>query len=131
MNRCLFSSGLILNFTSKIDFMQWNPINDSNQIEAIKAASFTKPQLILKHSTTCSISKMALARLERADTPNNIDFHYLDLLNYRNISKEIAENFDVCHESPQVLLIKNGNCVYDESHGGIQMEEIEEQAIQA
>jgi len=35
----------------------------------------------------------------------------------------------VSHESPQVLLIKNGNCVYDESHGGIQMEEIEEQAL--
>ena len=67
-----------------LDLMQWNPIIDSKQIEAIKAASFTKPQLILKHSTTCSISKMALARLERADTPNNIDFHYLDLLNYRN-----------------------------------------------
>lgn len=114
-----------------LDLMQWNPIIDSKQIEAIKAASFTKPQLILKHSTTCSISKMALARLERADTSNNIDFHYLDLLNYRNISKEIAEGFDVSHESPQVLLIKNGHCVYDESHGGIQMEEIEEQAVQA
>ena len=116
---------------SNLEFMQWNPINDSQQIEAIKAASFTKPQLILKHSTTCSISKMALARLERAVTPTQIDFHYLDLLNFRNISKEIAESFDVSHESPQVLLIKNGNCVYDESHGGIQMEEIEEQAIQA
>jgi len=116
---------------SNLEFMQWNHILDSNQIEAIKAASFTQPQLILKHSTTCSISKMALARLERSDTPNNIDFHYLDLLNHRNISKEIAESFDVAHESPQVLLIKNGLCVYDESHGGIQMEEIEEQALQA
>jgi len=114
-----------------LDLMQWNPIVDSKQLIEIKAASFTKPQLILKHSTTCSISKMALARLERSDTPNNVDFHYLDLLNYRNISKEIAESFDVSHESPQVLLIKNGHCVYDESHGGIQMEEIEEQALQA
>jgi bacillithiol system protein YtxJ len=111
--------------------MQWNPIVNNNQIENIKAASFNKPQLILKHSTTCSISKMALARLERAETPTQIDFHYLDLLNFRNISKEIAESFHVSHESPQVLLIKNGHCVYDESHGGIQMEEIEEQALQA
>jgi bacillithiol system protein YtxJ len=111
--------------------MQWNHIVDGNQIETLKAASFTKPQLILKHSTTCSISKMALARLERAETPSQIDFHILDLLNYRNISKEIAESFDVSHESPQVLLIKNGRCVYDESHGGIQMQEIEEQALQA
>ncbi len=114
-----------------LDLMQWNPIIDNKQLIEIRAASFTKPQLILKHSTTCSISKMALARLERADTPSQINFHYLDLLNYRNISKEIAESFDVSHESPQVLLIKNGHCVYDESHGGIQMEEIEEQVLQA
>ncbi len=114
----------------KLDFMQWNQIVNNQQLEDIKTASFMSPQVILKHSTTCSISKMALARLERSATPDNIQFHYLDLLNYRNISKEIAEKFDVAHESPQILLIKNGNCVYDESHGGIQMEEIVEQALQ-
>lgn len=109
--------------------MQWIPITESKQIEQIKESSFTRPQLILKHSTTCSISKMALARLERSEIPKDIDFYYLDLLNFRNISKEIAESFNVYHESPQVLLIKNGKCIYDESHGGIQMEEIQEQAF--
>ncbi len=108
--------------------MQWNPITTIEQLDAISAASFTKPQIILKHSTTCSISKMALARLERSTTPADIDFNFLDLLNYRSISQAIAEKFDVMHESPQILLIKNGACVYDESHGGIQMEEIAEQA---
>ena len=108
--------------------MQWNPITNIDQLEAIAAASFQQPQLILKHSTTCSISKMALARLERSTTPENINFHFLDLLNYRPISQAIAEKFKVYHESPQILLIKNGECTFDESHGGIQMEEIEEHA---
>ena len=108
--------------------MQWNPITNIDQLEAIAAASFQQPQLILKHSTTCSISKMALARLERSATPENINFHFLDLLNYRPISQAIAEKFKVFHESPQILLIKNGECTFDESHGGIQMGEIEEQA---
>jgi bacillithiol system protein YtxJ len=72
---------------------------------------------------------MALARLERSVTPSHLDFHYLDLLKYRNISQFLAEKFQVYHESPQVLLIRNGECIYDESHGGIQMEEIEEQAL--
>jgi bacillithiol system protein YtxJ len=108
--------------------MQWNNITTLEQIDTIITASFNTPQLILKHSTTCSISKMALARLERSITPPHLDFHYLDLLNYRNISQVLAEKFHVYHESPQVLLIKNGTCVYDESHGGIQMEEIQEQA---
>jgi bacillithiol system protein YtxJ len=71
---------------------------------------------------------MSLARLERSEAPTSIQFYYLDLLNYRAISNAIAEKFSVYHESPQILLIKNGECYYDESHGGIQMEEIVEQA---
>jgi bacillithiol system protein YtxJ len=98
------------------------------QIEHIKNESFLKPQLIFKHSTTCSISNMAYSRFERAEAPETIDFYYLDLLNHRNISAAVAEAFQVHHESPQVLLIKNGECIYDESHYGIMMDEIIEQA---
>ena len=108
--------------------MNWIPLTDQNQLETIKDQSFTTPQVIFKHSTTCSISKMSLARLERSEAPTSIQFYYLDLLNYRAISNAIAEKFSVYHESPQILLIKNGECNYDESHGGIQMEEIVEQA---
>ena len=108
--------------------MNWIPLTDLNQLETIQDLSFTTPQVIFKHSTTCSISKMSLARLERSDAPTSIQFYYLDLLNYRAISNAIAEKFSVYHESPQILLIKNGECNYDESHGGIQMEEIVEQA---
>ena len=110
--------------------MNWLPLNTENQIELIRQASFSKPQVIFKHSTTCSISKMALSRFEREEAPENIDFYYLDLLNYRPISAAIAESFKVHHESPQVLLIKNGECIYDESHYGIMMDELVEQAAQ-
>jgi bacillithiol system protein YtxJ len=108
--------------------MNWIPLTTDNQIELIRAASFAKPQLIFKHSTTCSISKMAFSRFERAEAPDSIDFYYLDLLSYRQISTAIAEDFQVHHESPQILLIKNGECIYDESHYGIMMDEVIEQA---
>lgn len=104
--------------------MNWQPINTIDQLEQIKSASFTKPQVIFKHSTTCSISRMALDRFERDNAPENVDFHYLDLLNYRSISNAIAEFFQVHHESPQVILVKNGECIYDESHYGIMMDEL-------
>ena len=68
--------------------MNWHPINTIEQLEQIKAASYTTPQVIFKHSTTCSISRMALDRFERAEVPENVDFHYLDLLNFRAISNE-------------------------------------------
>ncbi len=104
--------------------MNWHPKNSIDPLEPIKAASFNRPQVIFKHSTTCSISRMALDRFERASAPENVDFYYLDLLKYRQISTAIADFFQVHHESPQVILIKDGECVYDESHYGIMMDEL-------
>ena len=72
---------------------------------------------------------LALNRLEREDAPDNTTFYYLDLIKHRDISNSIADKFNVYHESPQILIIKNGECVYDESHQGINMSEIAEQVV--
>jgi bacillithiol system protein YtxJ len=106
--------------------MNWIEITNEAQLSEVKTLSNAKPQLIFKHSTRCPISSMAKIRLERGTSPEGIDFYYLDLIKYRDISQKIADEFDVSHQSPQVLLIKNGECVYDESHGGITMDEIVE-----
>lgn len=107
--------------------MNWIDIHHEDQLEAIKELSKNKPQVIFKHSTSCSISSVAKSRLERSVIPADVDFHYLDLKKYRNISARIAEDFSVFHESPQILLIKDGACIYDESHAGITMDDITEQ----
>lgn len=111
--------------------MNWINITSVAQLEEVKDRSKTKPQLVFKHSTRCSISSMTKSRLERSKQPDNIDFCYLDLINFRNLSNQISEDFSVSHESPQVLLISNGKCIYDESHTAIRMEEIIEQAEKA
>jgi bacillithiol system protein YtxJ len=108
--------------------MNWIPLTTESQLAEIKEASVEKPVVIFKHSTRCSISAVAKSRLERAHEPENISFYYLDLLSFRNLSNKIADEFSVEHESPQVLMIRNGECVYDESHGGIRMEELEAHA---
>ena len=108
--------------------MDWISLTSSSQLADIIEKSKHQPQLIFKHSTRCSISSMAKNRLERTTPPENIDFYYLDLISYRELSTKIAEDFDVFHESPQVILIKNGECSYDESHSGINMDDIIEQA---
>ncbi|WP_439505666.1 bacillithiol system redox-active protein YtxJ [Sediminibacterium sp.] len=107
--------------------MNWISLTDINQLDSIIQASFDTPQVIFKHSTRCSISSMALNRLERETAPTNTVFYYLDLIKHRDISNAIAEKFDVYHESPQVLVINKGECIYDESHQGITMNEIAEQ----
>lgn len=108
--------------------MNWIPLTSEEQIVSIKNASFSRPQVIFKHSTRCSTSSMVLNRLDRSDAPAAIDFYFLDLLSYRSVSSHIAELFSVHHESPQVLVIKNGECIYDESHMAISIDDITEQA---
>jgi bacillithiol system protein YtxJ len=107
--------------------MDWIHLTSEDQIEEIRNTSRIKPQVIFKHSIRCGISSMALSRLERTYTPMNADFYLLDIISYRSISNRIAAAFDVHHESPQVLVIYNEKCVYDESHSGINIDEIEEQ----
>lgn len=108
--------------------MNWIPLTKEEQLINIKQKSATVPQVIFKHSTRCSVSSMVLNRLQRSEIPGSIEFYFLDLLSYRNISSKIAEEFNISHESPQVLLIRNGECVYEESHMGINMHELTEQA---
>lgn len=107
--------------------MNWIQLTSEEQLEEIKEKSKDKTQVIFKHSTRCSVSSMAKNRLERKEFPGEADFYYLDLIANRTISSRVASDFNVYHESPQVLVIKDGKCVYDESHSGISMEEIKHQ----
>lgn len=107
--------------------MNWIDLKSEDQLNKIVEESKFRPQVIFKHSTRCSISSMAKGRLERSRAPENADFYYLDLIAHRNVSSKISSAFNVFHESPQVLVIRNGECTYDESHGSISMEEIADQ----
>ncbi len=107
--------------------MNWHNITEEHQLEEIKQESYNQPVMILKHSTTCSISATALSRLERAwkeESTKDLKPYYLDLLKLRPISNKIAQEFGVEHESPQILIIKNGQSVYDASHFDIRFDEI-------
>ena len=106
--------------------MNWNTIQSQKQIDDAVTASHDRYQVLFKHSTTCPISSMAKMRLESQWDLDNVDAHYLDLLSYRSISNYIAEVLSVHHESPQVILLKNGEVIYDASHLDISVEEIKE-----
>ena len=110
--------------------MSWITLETETQLTEIRERSSDRPQVIFKHSTRCSTSQLVKSRLERSQLPPAIDFYYLDLIRYRPVSNKIAETFRVHHESPQILVIRNGECVYDESHLGITMDDILEQVSQ-
>ncbi len=108
--------------------MEWIQLSTNDQLEQIINLSNEKPQVIFKHSTRCSISAVAWKRVQKNHEKTEVNFYFLDLIAYRSLSNKIAEIFNVYHESPQVLVIKNGQCVFDESHLSISLDEILEQA---
>lgn len=111
--------------------MNWNKLTSEEQIDQLITESAEKPVLLFKHSTSCSISSMALDRLLRnwkTEDSEKITPYYLDLIAFRSLSNLIAERFGIPHESPQVLLIEKGKVTYQESHYGITYAEIMKQS---
>ena len=101
--------------------LPWIPLNELQQLDHIEKKSNSKTQVIFKYSTRCGISRMVMNQfIEAYDlTEKDIDLYYLDLLSYRQVSDEVAYKFQVIHESPQILVIKNGVTVTNASHGGV------------
>lgn len=101
--------------------LPWLPLTTEAQLETIEDRSKTKTQVVFKHSTRCGISSMVMNQfVANYDlTAEDLDLYYLDLLNYRSVSNEVGYKFQVLHESPQLLVIKNGVVVAHESHGAI------------
>jgi len=103
--------------------MNWIPLESAEQVDEIKKQEGYS--IIFKHSTRCAVSLMAKRRLEMDDEqlPEDLHCYFLDLIKYRDVSNYIAQGFQVHHESPQLLVIKNGECILDQSHSSISLEE--------
>ncbi len=107
---------------SKID---WKLLINLIQLDEMVTLSHEKPVLIFKHSTRCGISRMALKQFENEfDLQEGIATYFLDLLNHRDVSNEIASRFSVVHQSPQILIIKGGNAVYHASQSDIEAQNL-------
>lgn len=105
----------------------WETLDSEAGLETAIAKSSEKPVFLFKHSTTCGISLGAKTRLEEWKLdPEQVSFYYLDLLTYRPISNKIAEVLSVVHQSPQVILLKDGKAVWTTTHHAISAEAVKE-----
>ena len=107
--------------------INWEHLENENQLLHVLEKSSEKIQLIFKYSSTCSLSNMIFNRFENdleSDAMNNINPVFLDILSYRGISNKIESTLEIRHESPQILVVKNGKCIYDCSHMKINFTEI-------
>lgn len=101
--------------------LPWIALTNTEQLSEIKEKSKTKLQVVFKHSTRCGISSMVMRQFVNAYalSADDLDLYYLDLLSYRAVSDEVGYTFQVMHESPQLLIIKNGITELHASHGAI------------
>ena len=113
--------------TSKED-LAFFTLDKMEQFDEIDEISQTKPVVLFKHSTRCSISRMALKQFDAEFNypEEKIDWYLLDLLNHRDLSNEIASRYNVVHQSPQIVVIRNGKAVFNESHGSISAEDLKQ-----
>ncbi|TVZ54944.1 bacillithiol system protein YtxJ [Lutibacter sp. Hel_I_33_5] len=98
--------------------VNWIPLTSLAQLEDVKKTSNSETIAIFKHSTRCGISRMVIKQFEKNITEELKDFkvYYLDLLNYRELSNEVGYTFQVQHQSPQLLVIKNQEAIAYTSH---------------
>jgi len=103
--------------------MNWIPLESAEQVKEIKQQQGYS--IIFKHSIRCAISLMAKRKVEmdKDDVPHDLHCYFLDLIRNREISNLVSESFQVHHESPQLLVIKDGECILDQSHSGISLDE--------
>lgn len=105
--------------------MNWLSFESESDLEKIIQESFNKPVAIFKHSTRCSISSVAKMRLSSSwNFDEELPIYYLDLLSYRNLSNLIAQKFNIEHQSPQLIVVKNGEPIYHKSHLSISVKDV-------
>jgi bacillithiol system protein YtxJ len=105
----------------------WRQLTNLGQLNEIGEVSTEKAVLIFKHSTRCSVSRMVLKQFENEfDLQGKIVPYFLDLLQHREISNTIASDYEVQHQSPQVIIIKDGKAVYNASHERIDTKQLEQ-----
>jgi len=99
----------------------WHRLTSVNQLDVIDKESLTKPIVIFKYSTRCGTSRMALRQFESQFfiEEEKVKLYFLDLIAFREVSNEVAIRFQVMHQSPQLLVIRNGNTIHHSSHYSI------------
>ncbi len=102
----------------KEETFRWKVLDKQEDFKTIDEESKTKPVLLFKHSTRCGISSGVLNRFKKEyeDLSQEASIYYLDLLNHRDLSNEIASRYQVMHQSPQLVVVKEGKAISHASH---------------
>ncbi|MEO1435334.1 MAG: bacillithiol system redox-active protein YtxJ [Bacteroidota bacterium] len=108
--------------------LSWTPLTSLEELNQLDQHSHQRPCGIYKHSNRCHISSMAKSNLEEdwRLEEGAINMYFLDVIEHRAIAREVADRYQVAHQSPQILVIRDGECTYEAAQLDITFEELEE-----
>jgi len=101
---------------------EWREITSIEEWDKVMSDSASRQVIVLKHSTRCPVSASALEEYEAylADKPNpDTDYYLVKVIESRPVSNKIAEDLGVVHQSPQMILVKDGKAVWNTSHWSV------------
>jgi len=94
-------------------------IDDHATLENLFTDSTKKPVIVFKHSNACSISARAYREMEKLDNVN-----ILEVQSARDVSRELADVTGVRHETPQVIVLRDGKAVWNASHFDVTADDV-------
>lgn len=121
----------IFGFSQRRAALNWNKLEDIQQLEELLSAKDDATRVFFKHSTRCSISAMVLSSFESGWEGSAENLYFVDLLRFREVSNALAERTGIIHQSPQVLVLRNGEVLHHASHSGIDASRIQKIIAQA
>jgi bacillithiol system protein YtxJ len=87
-------------------------IDDRATLDGLISDSKQKTILVFKHSNACGISARAFRELEKLEGQVNL----LEVQAVPDLSREVESLTGVRHETPQVILLRDGKAVWNASH---------------
>ncbi|HSS22289.1 MAG TPA: bacillithiol system redox-active protein YtxJ [Pyrinomonadaceae bacterium] len=102
-------------------------LTGKESLDGLVEKSKEQPVVIFKHSLTCSISASVYEEMAAFDG----EVALIEVQKSRELSEEIASRLGVVHESPQVIVLRNGQVVWNASHFNITAGAVENAVVQA
>jgi bacillithiol system protein YtxJ len=124
VRRFLVSGGYFVMPETYEQSTNFTPVTEAGELDELLARSHDAPVVLFKHSTTCPISARAHRQMSELSTDVAGRISLLIVQRARELSSRVAEQTGIRHESPQTIILRNGQAVWSASHFDITAEAV-------
>ncbi len=82
--------------------------------------------VVFKHSPYCGASRWAREEVvDFAESHPDTPVFQIDVITARELSQNLARRLGIPHQSPQVIVLRSGEPIWNDSHSRVQKEALE------